>query len=230
MHTKKQRYESMPEVAISSYRAQDGTASTKLPAPFQQALAPRDILTIARIVRVNHAGEYGAIRIYTAQIAVSKRLYPDIAPALAEMLAHEKKHCALFFAAMPARQSRPCRIMSLWSWGGWLLGFSTALMGRQAIWICTAAVEAAVHRHLDDQMFFLEKRDRELHDIILSIREEELSHLHYAQQQIRTRGAMASLLEKVIATVTDVLIWLSTWGASARMMRDLRAAGSGHLN
>ena len=206
-----------------SYQTRDEAAS-KLPASSQKSLSPRDALTIARIVRVNHAGEYGAIRIYTAQIAVSKKLYPDIAPALVDMLEHEKKHCALFFAAMPARQSRPCRIMSLWSWGGWLLGFSTAVIGRQAIWICTAAVEAAVHRHLDDQMFFLNERDRKLHDIVLSIREEELSHLRHAQSQIKSASTMADLLEKFIATVTDALIWLSTWGDSTRMMRDLQAA------
>ena len=135
------------------------------------ALSARDALTIARIVRVNHAGEYGAIRIYGAQIGVSEHRYPDVTPALAEMLSHEKKHCAAFFAAMPARQSRPCRVMSLWSLGGWLLGFATALMGRQAIWICTAAVEAAVHRHLDDQLAFLADRDRELYDVIMGIRE-----------------------------------------------------------
>ena len=199
-------------------------AIVRQPASTQDALLPRDALTIARIVRVNHAGEYGAVRIYSAQIAVSKKLYPDVVPALAEMLEHEKKHCALFYAAMPARQSRPCRIMSLWSWGGWLLGFSTAVIGRQAIWICTAAVEAAVHRHLDDQMFFLKERDRELHDIVLSIREEELSHLNHAQSQIRSSGTMPELLEKFIASVTDSLIWLSTWGDSTRMMRDIRAA------
>ena len=66
-------------------------------------LSARDALTIARIVRVNHAGEYGAIRIYGAQIAVSARWYPDVVPALADMLRHEKRHCAAFFAAMPAR-------------------------------------------------------------------------------------------------------------------------------
>lgn len=207
-----------------SDQTRDEAASKPLPASSRKSLPPRDVLTIARIVRVNQAGEYGAIRIYTAQIAVSKKLYPDIAPALADMLEHEKKHCALFFAAMPVRQSRPCRIMSLWSWGGWLLGFSTALMGRQAIWLCTAAVEAAVHRHLDDQMFFLKDRDPELHDIVLSIREEELSHLHHAQSQIRSTGPGARALEKLVASTTDILIWLSTWGDSTRMMSELRAA------
>ena len=118
----------------------------------QSRLSAREALTIARIVRVNHAGEYGAIRIYGAQISAARSRFPDMVPVLANMLDHEKQHCAAFFAAMPARGSRPCRVMSLWSLGGWLLGFLTALAGRQAIWICTAAVEAAVHRHLDDQL------------------------------------------------------------------------------
>jgi 3-demethoxyubiquinol 3-hydroxylase len=189
-----------------------------------QPISARDGLTIARIVRVNHAGEYGAIRIYTAQIRVAARRYPDVVPALADMLAHEKQHCAAFFAAMPERQSRPCRIMSLWSWGGWLLGFTTALMGRQAIWVCTAAVEAAVHRHLDDQLAFLAGRDPDLHAIIVAIREEELSHLHHAESQIASLGAGSRLLRRLISDVTDALIWLSTWGDSTRMMGDLRRA------
>ena len=95
-------------------------------------------------------------------------------------------------------------------------------MGRQAIWICTAAVEAAVHRHLDDQLAFLAGRDAELEGIILSIREEELAHLHHAQSQIASRGHGARLLQWAISAITDILIWLSTWGESSRMMRDLR--------
>ena len=118
-------------------------------------VSPREALTIARIVKVNHAGEYGAIRIYAAQIAVARRLDPVEIPALADMREHEERHCAAFRDAMPARGSRPCRIMALWSRGGWLPGFMTALLGRQGIWACTAAVEAAVHRHLDDQLHFL---------------------------------------------------------------------------
>jgi ubiquinone biosynthesis monooxygenase Coq7 len=189
-------------------------------------VSPREALTIARIVKVNHAGEYGAIRIYSAQIALSARRYPDITPALAEMLAHEKKHCAAFLAAMPERNSRPCRAMALWSWGGSLLGVVTALMGRQAIWICTAAVEAAVHRHLDDQLHFLSDRDPALRDVILSIREEELAHLHHAEARITSTSAGARVLQRAIAAATDTVIWLSTWGDSTRMARDLRAAAT----
>jgi ubiquinone biosynthesis monooxygenase Coq7 len=190
----------------------------------RKQLSPDEALTVARIVRVNHAGEFGAIRIYSAQIIVASKLYPDIVPALATMLAHEKIHCAMFFAAMPERNSRPCRVMSFWSWGGWWLGLLTALMGRQAIWICTAAVEAAVHRHLDDQLHFLDGRDPGLSAIILSIREEELAHLQHAEDHIETRGAGARLLRRAITFATDAVIWLSTWGDSTRMARALRAA------
>jgi ubiquinone biosynthesis monooxygenase Coq7 len=188
------------------------------------ALSPRDGLTVARILRVNHAGEYGAIRIYSAQIAVASRLSPEVVPELQEMLRHEKQHCAAFFSAMPARRSRPCRIMALWSMGGSLLGVLTALIGRTGIWVCTAAVEAAVHRHLDDQLHFLAGRDEELHALILSIREEELSHLRHAEEHLITPGTGQRLLRRAISITTDVLIWLSTWGDSARMARDLRLA------
>lgn len=81
-------------------------------------LTHRDALTIRRIVKVNHAGEHGAIQIYSAQIAVARWLYPDIVATLSEMLGHETEHRAKFRAAMHARLARPCRIMSLWSIGG----------------------------------------------------------------------------------------------------------------
>src|SRR5215510_8349112 len=129
--------------------------------------------TIGRILKVNHAGEYGAIRIYRAQAWVARKLYPDVVDFLQETLQHEIQHCFLFLNAMRERSARPCRVMSLWGNGGLVLGFLTALLGRQGIWICTAAVEATVHKHLDDQLNFLRGRDEDLRSLILSIQEEE---------------------------------------------------------
>lgn len=186
-------------------------------------LHARDALTIKRIVRVNHAGEYGAIRIYSAQIAIARRLFPDAVPALQQMLDDEVRHCDKFRAAMPSRGSRPCRVMQFWSLGGSLLGAATALMGRNSIWVCTAAVEEAVHRHLDDQMAFLVNRDMELHEIIASIRDEELAHLNHAEAQLESAQSIKPHLRRAISVVTEILIWLSTWGDSTRMSRALVA-------
>lgn len=207
----------------------DAVTSRTLPPPVLDGASAR---TIRRILKVNHAGEYGAIRIYRAQIWVSKRLYPDVVPFLEETRGHEIEHCALFGGAMPARNARPCRVMSLWGNGGYILGFLTALMGRQGIWVCTAAVESAVHRHLEDQVAFLRTRDPELRDLILGIQDEELGHLNHAEENIVANGWGWRLLRGSVSIVTDLLIWLSTWGDSTRMARDLaedrgrRAAGS----
>ena len=116
--------------------------------------------------------------------------------------------------------------MHFWSYGGWLLGFVTACLGRKGIWACTAAVEAAVHRHLDDQLYFVQNRDSELYEIILSIREEELAHLRHAEAQLPSRGTMVGMLRRIIALATNGLIWLSTWGDSSRMAHALKAQGT----
>lgn len=179
--------------------------------------------TIRRILKVNHAGEYGAIRIYGAQIALARRLYPAIAADLEDIRGHEITHCRRFREAMPAHAARPCRVMAFWSLGGFVLGFATALLGERMIWICTEAVESAVHRHLEDQLHFLEGRDEKLHALIRSIQDEELSHLQEAQARRGETDTVQGLALRAIGAVTDALIWLSTWGDSTRMSRELRS-------
>jgi ubiquinone biosynthesis monooxygenase Coq7 len=178
-------------------------------------------LSIARILKVNHAGEYGAIRIYRAQALVARRIYPDVVAFLEETLAHEIRHCRLFREAMPERGARPCRAMPLWSNAGYVLGLMTSLLSRQGIWICTAAVESTVHRHLEEQLRFLRDKDAQLHSLILSIQQEELAHLHHAEQRIATNVLWARLLHAFVAASTEAVIWLSTWGESSKMSRQL---------
>lgn len=178
-------------------------------------------VTILRILKVNHAGEFGAIRIYGAQITVARRLFSDIVPLLEEMRDDEINHCRLFREAMPARKARPCRIMSLWSLGGYVLGILTALGGRNMVWICTEAVESTVHRHLEDQLAFLALRDRELHALLASIQEQELAHLHEAEHNQKRQGLSRAVLLPVISALTDLMIWLSTWGDSSWMRAEM---------
>jgi len=182
-----------------------------------------DRLTIARILKVNHAGEYGAIRIYRAQTWIARLIYPDLVAFLEETLGHEVQHCARFREAMPERGARPCRVMSLWGNGGFVLGLLTSLLGRQGIWICTAAVESTVHRHLEDQLHFLRDRDESLRGLILSIQHEEVAHLRHAEQHIVTNALWAKVLHACVSVCTDAVIWLSTWGDSSRMSQRFAA-------
>ena len=185
-----------------------------------------DRLPIARILKVNHAGEYGAIRIYRAQTWIARRIYPDLVAFLEETLSHEVLHCTMFREAMPERGARPCRVMSLWGNGGLILGLLTSLLGRQGIWICTAAVESTVHRHLEDQLRFLGDRDEGLRALIVSIQCEEVAHLRHAEQRFVTNALWAKVLHACVSACTDAVIWLSTWGDSTKMAQKL--AGTRH--
>ena len=188
------------------------------------ALSGREQWTIANILRVNHAGEHGAIRIYRAQIWVSRWRAPDVVPLLEHMLSHEIDHGRMFRAAMIERGSTPCYALWFWGLGGTALGFTTALLGRAGTWTCTAAIESAVHRHMDDQLLYLAARDRSLHDLIQSIQVEELSHYDTAKQHLTDLNLLQRALNGVVSFATDALIWLSTYGASSRMARNLKLA------
>jgi ubiquinone biosynthesis monooxygenase Coq7 len=180
-----------------------------------------DSLAARRIIKVNHAGEFGAIRIYRAQIFVARFLFRDMKPFLSRTLRHEINHCEKFREAMIFRGVRPCRTMWVWSRGGYILGFVTALMGRNMIMVCTEAVEDAVHRHMNEQIDFLKNRDDDLGKIIEGIQAEELEHLHYARERVKHNG-FTRAISRFIGGAVEVLIWLSTQGSVSRMRQDLR--------
>lgn len=185
-------------------------------------MTPAETLSVARIAKVNHAGEYGAIRIYGAQIAVSRLLWPNLVPMVSELQRHEVIHCQLFRDAMRVRATRPCNAMFFWSWGGFALGFVTALLGPKAIWACTEAVEDTVHHHMTAQLDFLRMRDAQLFDLISSIRDEEQGHLDLAIREKGNASAFSRVLEGLVRASVNTVVWLSTWGASSRMSSDLR--------
>ena len=177
--------------------------------------------TIARILKVNHAGEYGAIRIYRAQLWAAQRWHKGLVPFLGETLGHEIDHCQKFRDAMPARNARPCAAMSLWGVGGYTLGLITALMGVNAVMVCTKAVEQTVHRHLDEQIHYLAGKDETLRDLIVAIQIEETTHLDFARARV-VPSLLNHALEMAIVVATEIVIWLSTQGAVSRMERVIR--------
>tara|TARA_R110002167_G_scaffold3743_17_gene18194 strand:- start:355 stop:933 length:579 start_codon:yes stop_codon:yes gene_type:complete len=173
----------------------------------------------ARILRVNHGGEHGAISIYGVQIAVARLRAPDLLPFLREALDHERSHRRRFRELMPTREAKPCRMMWIWGVGGGVLGLVTGLFGREAVLACTQAVETTVHRHLDDQIRWASGRDDDLRRVIDDIRLEEITHIAYAVEN--RVGSGFRWLERVIEAMTDALIWISTRGDSVRLAREL---------
>jgi len=164
---------------------------------------------VERILRVDHAGEAGAIKIYSAQLMVSKLLYKDITGQLVEMLSHEKEHFITFDRLLVSRGVRSCHALWLWSLGGTILGLFTALLGRRAIWVCTNAIESTVLHHLEWQLGYLKSVDSEAYHAVLSIKDDEEQH-----QSIGHKLGSESVIYKpiywLVGFSTKVAIWLST--------------------
>lgn len=178
---------------------------------------------IRRILRVNHAGERGAIAIYRAQISQAGRRCPDLLPWLNETLGHEQRHAQTFLGMMAPRGASPCPAVWIWKIGGAVLGVGTALLGRKAVIICTAAVERTVHVHLVQQIAYLDGRDDALAACIREVQVEEDAHLAFAEQNHDPSTLSARALSWCVAWATEILIWLATRGDSARLGRELDA-------
>ena len=133
---------------------------------------------LAEILRVDHAGELGAVAIYRGQRAVfaGAAKPPPIAEALDEMQAHEAAHLSAFDALLTARGVRPTALAPFWRVAGFLLGAGTALMGEKAAHACTEAVESVIEQHYADQIAELIPREPELAAELSRFRDDELSH------------------------------------------------------
>lgn len=164
---------------------------------------------VARILRVDHAGERGAIAIYSAQILIARWRWPTLVPRLVAMRAHELQHFGRFDQQLKSRRLRHCYALPLWSLGGWLLGLATALLGQRAIWACTAAVEDTVCRHLQEQITFLRQHDELALQAVLSIQDDEQDHLHHALAQGGERAGGLRIIWLLVAGATALAIALS---------------------
>jgi ubiquinone biosynthesis monooxygenase Coq7 len=185
-------------------------------------IGTEDEAIVARILRVNDAGERGGVTMYTTQIAVAGRRWPELLPFLERTRDHEADHARRFRALMPSRGAKPCRLPWIWKMGGMSLGVVTAILGPRAVYLCTEVVERSVHKHLHDQLQWLESRDRELADLVRSVAADEMEHWeHAARMRANAPAPFARILDRVIAWTTESLMWLSTRGDSARLARVL---------
>ncbi len=128
-----------------------------------------------RMLRVDHAGEYGATRIYAGQLAVMGGRSPHSA-AIEHMAAQEAEHKARFDALIAERGVRPTALQPFWDVAGFALGAATALIGPEAAMACTAAVEEEIDRHYTQQLDELGDSDPELSATIREFRDDERAH------------------------------------------------------
>jgi len=142
---------------------------------------PRDATEKAMLdsmLRVDHAGEYGANRIYAGQMAVLGR--SSTGPLIQEMWDQEKKHLEKFNEIMADNRIRPTVLLPLWNAAGFLLGAGTALLGKEGAMACTVAVEESISEHYNSQIRALMEEDpdryRQLLQLIKEFRDDEMEH------------------------------------------------------
>jgi ubiquinone biosynthesis monooxygenase Coq7 len=129
---------------------------------------------VARMIRVDHAGEYGAKRIYQGQLAVLG--HTDKAETIRHMQAQEQVHLDTFAAMIARRRVRPTALLPFWHLAGFALGAATAVLGTRAAMACTVAVEEAIDEHYRAQVETLGDSEPELRETIETFRAEELEH------------------------------------------------------
>lgn len=160
-----------------------------------------------RILKVNHAGEFGAISIYTGQIWMAHIRARDLVPELVEFRSHEYGHRAIFAAELECRGQRRCRSYALCGAGGFVLGILTGLAGRSAISATTVAVESVVLRHLEEQLRSLQDVDGAAVAAISSIVSEEREHHDRSSAQIPATSFWHRSLRPIIEGATEAVIW-----------------------
>ena len=148
---------------------------------------------IERMIRVDHAGEYGAARIYAGQLAVMGGRGP-VAPAIGRMRAQEARHLAVFDDLITRRRIRPTALHPLWHIAGYALGVGTALLGPDAAMACTVAVETEIDRHYQAQRDALGDADPELAGHIADFQAEEVEHRDTAAEMGGTGFPVMSAL------------------------------------
>lgn len=162
---------------------------------------------IARILRVDQAGELGAVRIYQGQRAILGK--GRHGPLLAKMAAQEQHHLETFNRLISERRVRPTALSPIWHVAGFALGAATALLGERAAMACTVAVEEAIDEHYADQARELGEDEPELKATIEQFREEELEHRDIGLANEAEKAPAYPLLSTAIKTGCKLAIWLS---------------------
>ena len=162
---------------------------------------------IDRIIRVDQAGEYGAVRIYAGQLAVLRE--SPAKDAVRKMAKQEAAHLAEFDKLVAERRVRPTALQPLWHIAGFALGAATAMLGARAAMACTVAVEEAIDEHYTAQAKALGDDEQPLRRRIEQFRADELEHRDTALKHDAEKTPGYPLLSAAIKSGSRFAIWLS---------------------
>jgi len=166
---------------------------------------------LEELIRVDHAGERGAIKIYEGQLLALKTFKQNMSlkKQIEEMKEHEKEHYEFFEKEIKKRNIAPTKLLPLWDLLGVALGFGTAMLGKKATMLCTASVEEVIGDHYKNQAYELQDDEKELKENIIKFRNDELSHKDIAYAGGAAKDGLYGLLDKIIKTSSLVAIKIS---------------------
>jgi len=166
---------------------------------------------IEEFIRVDHAGERGAVKIYEGQLLALNTLVKNesLKKTIEEMKIHEKEHCDFFENEIKKRNINPTKFLPLWDLLGLGLGFGSTLLGKKAAMLCTASVEEVIDKHYLNQINQLGPNEKDLKKKIIKFRKDELHHKDIAYEEGATKKGFYSILDKIIKTGSKVAINIS---------------------
>ena len=166
---------------------------------------------IEEFIRVDHAGERGAIKIYEGQLLALNTLIKNesLKKTIQEMKNHEKEHLDYFENEIKKRNIEPTKFLPLWDILGITLGFGSTIMGKKAAMLCTASVEEVIDNHYQNQIKQLENDEKKLKDKIIKFREDELHHKDIAYKEGATKKGFYLILDKIIKSGSKLAINIS---------------------
>ena len=166
---------------------------------------------IEEFIRVDHAGERGAIKIYEGQLLALNTVCKDekLKETIKTMKLHEKEHLDFFEKEIKKRNINPTKFLPLWDLLGIGLGFGSTLLGKKAAMLCTASVEEVIDEHYQNQIDQINNDEKKLKEKIIKFREDELNHKDIAYEEGATKKGIYSVLDKVIKIGSKVAISIS---------------------
>ena len=167
--------------------------------------------TLEEIIRVDHAGERGAIKIYEGQLLALKTIKKDenLLNIIEEMKEQEKEHLEYFEKEIRKRKIKPTSLLPLWDIMSVALGFGSALLGKKATMLCTASVEEVIDGHYNNQLKKLGNDEKDLKKKIEKFKEDEVNHKNMAYESGATNKGVYSIMDKVIKTGSKIAITIS---------------------